>query len=288
MISEELRKRIVTGSILAGVFVVLDLLAIQFFAVRVLVAILGFAAIALCGYEVGRFTCRERKSLRIMMAILFVLPPLFVIGFGLGCDTLSARQSCLANGFAVGTAVAALFLLLTIFISARKEIAPMVEPLLTMVCGLVLIGLGGAAFVAVALLDRGGVLVGWLVAVVCSCDIAAYFVGRQIGGPKLAPAISPGKTVSGTIGGVVAAGIVGAFLHGLMSVESSLWISVASASTVAVAAQCGDLTKSLMKRIWNVKDSGTLLPGHGGVLDRIDGLLGGSLLLWASLLAGGL
>lgn len=288
MISEELRKRIVTGSALAAVFVVLDILALQFFAVRILIAILGFAAIALCGYEVGRFTCREHKSLRVMMAILFLLPPLFVIGFGLGCDTLSAKEVCVSNGFAVGTAVAALFLLLTIFISARKEITGMVEPLLTMVCGLVLIGLGGAAFVAIVLLDRGGVLVGWLVAVVCSCDIAAYFVGRRVGGPKLAPAISPGKTISGTIGGVVAAGIIGAFLHGLMSLESSLWISVASASAVAVAAQCGDLTKSLMKRIWNVKDSGTLLPGHGGVLDRVDGLLGGSLLLWASVLAGGL
>jgi phosphatidate cytidylyltransferase len=113
-------------------------------------------------------------------------------------------------------------------------------------------------------------LVFWLMLVTWSTDIFAYFAGRSIGGPKLAPRISPNKTWAGLIGGMVGAAVVGAvaaILFGLGPV-----FAVAGAP-LGLLAQLGDLYESKVKRRLGVKDSGSLLPGHGGVLDRVDGLL---------------
>jgi phosphatidate cytidylyltransferase len=109
----------------------------------------------------------------------------------------------------------------------------------------------------------------WALGLVWATDIGAYFAGRSIGGPKLAPRISPSKTWAGLAGGVMAALILGFLLHRF----GGLPIQLAAASGVlAVAAQLGDLLESHMKRRAGVKDSGTLLPGHGGVMDRLDGV----------------
>jgi phosphatidate cytidylyltransferase len=115
-----------------------------------------------------------------------------------------------------------------------------------------------------------------LFAVVWATDIAGYFVGRALGGPKLAPRISPGKTWSGAIGGTVFAVLAAlgvAVLAGLPRIVPVMVIAVA----LSVAAQAGDLMESAIKRHFNAKDAGTLIPGHGGVMDRLDGF-------WAALL----
>ena len=110
----------------------------------------------------------------------------------------------------------------------------------------------------------------WVFLVVWSTDIGAYFAGRAIGGPKLAPAISPNKTIAGLIGGVVAAALIaGAWASAVDLPRALLWL----APPLAVAAQAGDLFESGLKRRAGVKDSGTWLPGHGGLLDRLDGLV---------------
>ena len=110
-----------------------------------------------------------------------------------------------------------------------------------------------------------------LAAAVASCDITAYFVGRRIGGAKLAPSISPNKTCSGAIGGTVGAVAV------CLLVSSNSWLSpmeaVVGGICLAVLAQAGDLIESALKRRVGVKDSGSLIPGHGGFLDRFDGYL---------------
>lgn len=111
-----------------------------------------------------------------------------------------------------------------------------------------------------------------LFAIIWSADIGAYFAGRTFGRHRLAPRISPGKTWEGLIGGVILTLLVGGLLFPSVpfsiSLESWLFISVLT----ALAGVLGDLLESLMKRIAGVKDSGTLLPGHGGILDRIDSL----------------
>ena len=110
----------------------------------------------------------------------------------------------------------------------------------------------------------------WVFLVTWSTDIGAYFVGRSFGRRKLAPAISPGKTVEGLYGGIAAAGVIGgAWVHAMGLGQPLL----ALAPLLAIAAQAGDLFESWMKRRAGVKDSGSWLPGHGGVLDRLDGLV---------------
>ena len=117
-----------------------------------------------------------------------------------------------------------------------------------------------------------GVLVFWVFAVTWATDIFAYFAGRAIGGPKLAPRISPNKTWAGLIGGMAGAGLLGWRSPDWFEMEWSFhWMG----APMGLVAQLGDLYESWEKRRAGVKDSGTLLPGHGGVLDRLDGLLAG-------------
>ena len=120
--------------------------------------------------------------------------------------------------------------------------------------------------------DQGLVLLAFLFLVVWATDILAYFVGRKVGGPKLMPAISPKKTISGALGGVAGA-IVVAIAFALLLDDFSLPGSVALAIVLSVVSQCGDLFESWIKRRYRVKDSSNLIPGHGGFMDRVDGLV---------------
>jgi phosphatidate cytidylyltransferase len=122
----------------------------------------------------------------------------------------------------------------------------------------------------------GAVLVFFPLVVVWVCDTAAMFAGRTIGGPKLAPTISPGKTrvgaIAGLVGGVLVAPVFALWLFPAAGVSLSTVNAVAIALVLAVVGQLGDLVESLFKREAGVKDSSTLIPGHGGVLDRFDAL----------------
>lgn len=113
----------------------------------------------------------------------------------------------------------------------------------------------------------------YVIITVCATDIGAFFAGRQIGGPKLAPAISPNKTWAGLIGGMVSAAIAGGLCSLFAPYPESVLLSAALGASLAVVAQGGDLLESWMKRRAGVKDSGTLIPGHGGLLDRADGYI---------------
>jgi phosphatidate cytidylyltransferase len=120
--------------------------------------------------------------------------------------------------------------------------------------------------------EHGLAAVLYLFLAVWVTDIAAYAVGRSIGGPKLAPSISPGKTWSGLIGGVTCAGLAGAVFSWFVS-GASAWRLALLAIVLAVAAQLGDLYESSLKRRSGLKDASGLIPGHGGLLDRVDGLV---------------
>lgn len=136
--------------------------------------------------------------------------------------------------------------------------------------GLAYAGLPAVALVWLRALPWGFELVVWVLAVVIATDIFAYLAGRTIGGRKLAPRISPGKTWAGLAGGAISALIVGWLVAHLFALPG--WLGL-SGGLMAVLAQTGDLFESWLKRRAGVKDSGSLLPGHGGVMDRVDGLL---------------
>ena len=116
----------------------------------------------------------------------------------------------------------------------------------------------------------------FILAVVWATDIFAYFVGKSVGGPKLAPAISPNKTWSGFLGGVAFAVAAGAlvvwFYVGQGMLPGATWWFVPVAIVLSIVSQCGDLFESWVKRRSGAKDSGRIIPGHGGLMDRIDGL----------------
>ncbi|HVB17866.1 MAG TPA: phosphatidate cytidylyltransferase [Stellaceae bacterium] len=132
----------------------------------------------------------------------------------------------------------------------------------------------------------------WIFAVVWATDIGAYMAGRWLGGPRLAPRWSPRKTWAGLIGGIVCAALAGWGTAGALGISPMLPLVLVSAG-LAIVEQFGDLAESVAKRRFGVKDSSGLIPGHGGLLDRLDGLLavipavalltlfgGGSVLTW--------
>ncbi|RFP02029.1 phosphatidate cytidylyltransferase [Komagataeibacter xylinus] len=142
--------------------------------------------------------------------------------------------------------------------------------------GQVAIGCAGLSLLWLRYMSEPGAgVVLFLVACVALSDTGAYMAGRLFGGPKLAPRISPAKTWSGSIGGLCSAVLGGMLIAGLLpgALSGAVWRGAVFGALVAMAAQVGDLAESALKRARGVKDSGAILPGHGGLLDRFDGLL---------------
>jgi phosphatidate cytidylyltransferase len=166
-------------------------------------------------------------------------------------------------------------------VAAAAALLGLASRRLTMVGGFLYIAI--PAFALLVLNWVWFAIVFWVMLVTWATDIFAYFAGRSIGGAKLAPRISPNKTWAGLVGGVAGAAVVGAF--------TAIWFGLGSPFTWAggfmgVIAQAGDLYESWLKRRAGVKDSGTILPGHGGALDRLDGLLPVVVATLALLMAG--
>ena len=148
--------------------------------------------------------------------------------------------------------------------------------------GALYVGAAALAMIQVRLnYDMWGVLIAFLAPVI-AVDVGAYFAGRMIGGPKIAPSISPSKTWAGLIGGAIAAGLMcvlaeyldlgpGGFVYGVST--AAIGGAMLTGAAIAVIAQGGDFFESWMKRRAGVKDSSALIPGHGGVFDRVDGFL---------------
>lgn len=124
----------------------------------------------------------------------------------------------------------------------------------------------------------------WLIGAIWATDIAAYAVGRLVGGPRLAPTISPRKTWSGLIGGIAVAALWG-FVFAVWAGAKTPWLLCLLGAGAAVVAQAGDLGISFVKRRFGAKDASNLIPGHGGVLDRLDGMLTAAPALVALVLA---
>jgi phosphatidate cytidylyltransferase len=149
--------------------------------------------------------------------------------------------------------------------------------------GLLYAGLPTAGLIFLREQPAGVAYTLWTLAIVWATDIGAYFAGRAIGGAKLAPRLSPNKTWAGLFGGMAGALVVGAMLATVGGLPATCyWL----APLLAVLAQMGDLFESWLKRKAGVKDSGRLLPGHGGALDRLDGVVPVAVLV-AALVAGG-
>ncbi len=172
---------------------------------------------------------------------------------------------------ALGAAGGALVLLavITIAATARRRTPDRLLPFGVLYIGpaaVALVWLRGAP-------DHGFADVVILLLVIWATDIGAYAAGRAIGGPRLAPRISPGKTWSGSAGGLLAGMAVGVVAARLLGIGIAGWQAALLAGVIGCVGQAGDLLESLLKRRFEVKDSGHLIPGHGGLLDRLDAVL---------------
>jgi phosphatidate cytidylyltransferase len=212
---------------------------------------LTIAAVAIMAWEWARL-CRAGAfdlTGRLVLAVVVLAVLVAATGF---------------VGAALAVSVAGAGLVLGISL-ARNEPAP----------NLTAVGVLWLAVPCIALLwlarESGSGIVLWILAVVWATDIGAYAVGRSLGGPKLAPRVSPGKTWSGLGGGILCAGVAG-FITAKI-IEGPVLAMVLISAALAVVGQIGDLAESAAKRRFAVKDASALIPGHGGLLDRADALL---------------
>jgi phosphatidate cytidylyltransferase len=153
--------------------------------------------------------------------------------------------------------------------------------------GTAYIGVPLAALLALrSRIGDGALSVLFLFAVVWATDTGAYFVGRAVGGAPLAPTWSPRKTRSGALGGL-AAGLLAGFGAWIAGLAAGLWPILVLALVLSVAAEVGDLFESFLKRHFHRKDSGRIIPGHGGLFDRLDSLLTAAPVMALVMAAGG-
>jgi phosphatidate cytidylyltransferase len=192
----------------------------------------------------------------------------FAFGVLLASAVMLAEPSALLEY--LGTALMLCFCISLLF---RNKLAAKINPVILTLIGGFYIGYLTPFVVLLFQRPNGRAWIFWLLLVIMSGDTAAYFVGRRFGKRKLAPTLSPGKTVAGAWGylcGSVFAGMAGVALIG----DRISWIEIIMLSLLlAIFGQLGDLFESWLKRIAAVKDSGHLLPGHGGLLDRLDSLI---------------
>lgn len=243
----ELGRRIVSGIVLAAV--VLASVWYGGSAFRVVVAV----AAALIYYEWSNIVSAPRTSPAInVFGWSAVIAAAILLALGLGRE-------------AVLLAVAAGLAALVWEWAAGRRVWIGLGVLYAVLPAVALAAIRGETFAGLA-----AVLV--VFSVVWATDIGAYFFGRSIGGAKLAPRISPSKTWSGAIGGTLAGVVAGTLVAFACGIGTSLWIPLFSLF-LSFLSQIGDLFESWVKRCFGVKDSSHLIPGHGGIMDRVDGLV---------------
>jgi phosphatidate cytidylyltransferase len=243
-----LRQRIVSALVLAPIG-----LAAAWFGPPLLSVVVVVAA-GLMAWEWGRL-CRIAPaggSLIIVAVVAVVV--VGVVAAALGLPRLALVIAALGSA-AIG-------------VLSRGGFAAMLVG-----CGMLWIALPSIALIWLALDPRAGwATTIWLFAVVWATDIGAFAAGRSFGGPRLAPRVSPNKTWAGLCGGIVCAAAVGG-AAGILLASPPVVPLVLLSGALAVVAQAGDLLESIAKRHFRVKDSSGLIPGHGGLLDRLDGML---------------
>jgi phosphatidate cytidylyltransferase len=213
--------------------------------------------------------------------------PLSVVGY------VGSAAVCMAQAAGVFTplnptlAMLILLILLTMAFGLRStlDLKQYVGAVSATLLGIIYVGLGLSCLIPLRHSDpvEGRRLLFFLFLVIWAGDICAFFVGRTLGRHLLFPRVSPKKTVEGGIGGLVGSLLVGlAYAHWFWQ-TANLKTVILLAALIAVAGQVGDFAESAMKRAADLKDSGAILPGHGGLLDRIDSLLFGTPALWLAI-----
>lgn len=249
-----LKQRLITAVVLASL-----LLWALFSEQKLYWQILINAAILIGFWEWLRFCAISHKGLQACAFIVFI-----------------GTSFILQNGFVAITLVATLACIgwLVLFVFTMTDILNVLHNRwVKLLIGIMLLATSGLLVIEFKNIDHGIYWVLGFMAAVFAADIGAYFVGRRFGKTKLAPSVSPGKTVEGFLGGLVfSVALATPLLFNYFSPQAAVLLLVAVVVTVVVSV-LGDLFESKQKRYAGLKDSSQILPGHGGVLDRIDSLL---------------
>ena len=291
----DLRRRVESAGILILGSLGIGTAAYYFCLGKFILVALVVAALTICSWEFATICGVSSRGLRARFRVgyfaLITFTPLLTASFivqalfrspvcGLQLELLAAMAIAL-----VSFVISFIGAILLIVVEGRSDLDEATQVSRELPIGIFLIGLCGALIVILCGQQSSPRLMLWLLLVVCFNDAAAYFVGSKLKGPRLAEAISPKKTFSGAIGGSAGGVLVGLISYKLIPGETSFVQAVLLSSGLVLAAQIGDLAKSYIKRLHAVKDSGNIIPGHGGVLDRVDGILAAGALLSAWMLA---
>jgi len=199
-------------------------------------------------------------------------PPLAILGYATGLSIIWAAYSDSAAFILVIIAIN--FLLSGFFLLPRFKTEPaIVDAVAIQIQGMVYIPVLIASLIRIRNTDAGILWIFFLLAIVFAGDIGAYYAGSYLGRHKLCPSVSPKKTIEGSIGGLCANLLVGGVIKAMFLPLLPWPACMVMFLLIGAAGQTGDLYESALKRSVQIKDSGTLLPGHGGMLDRIDALL---------------
>ena len=276
-----LRQRVITALVMVGLF----LAAVVFLSISALAVVLGLLVLA-GGWEWSRLAGWESGLARALF--VFVLAATLV-ALGIHCQLLAepSRElvqpvlglACLWWSFAL------------LWVKSYPGSAMMwSNRFMRSLMGLLILAPAWAAAVYLLSYPMGGMLMVLMVLIVAAADIGAYFAGKALGKHKLAPEVSPAKTWEGFWGGELAVAIIALLVWYFLPAQGA-HISLLTALTVALATSMasvvGDLSVSMVKRESGIKDSGSLLPGHGGVLDRLDSLCGAAPVFALGLLLAG-
>lgn len=249
-----MKQRLITGIIAGAFFLGLCTIGgLAYHTLIVLMALIGF-------YEFARMIKLSPfggTAIIGYLGVLYLTFPWQLLGIDRPLDTLPVLWIFM-------------FLLFTVTVTSKNQIP--ISQIAMVFLGLVYIGLG-FEYIAFTRITPDGHGLFWtllMLAAIWSSDAGAYFTGRQFGKHKLWPVISPNKTIEGAIGGIILSIVVSVLFallsDGLLGIGRAVLIGIAA----AVVGQMGDLIQSAYKRVYGIKDAGSLLPGHGGILDRCD------------------
>jgi len=275
-----LRDRVLTAS-----YMVVGALLLSFAAVKapyggVLCVAIIFGLVAMAVFEVVRLFAREPDTLHYRPVAGTLM---YLILFAPACVAAGSALSSVMQGeiwwrpLYLVQLISVVALLLALCIEGRSQIAGSSRFAERYLAAFLIVGVCAPALVLLSGLPRGlGVYVLWWIAGCAALnDISAYFVGRAFGVHRMAPALSPQKTVEGSVAGLVVGTLSGVLLWSVcIGHAESMWVRGVISLAVVIVAQASDLAKSYLKRIRGVKDMGAIFPGHGGVLDRFDAMIG--------------
>lgn len=247
-----MKQRIITGGI--GIIVLLFIVwlgGIPYSIFITLLATIGF-------YEYLKINKTKILSIEAILGILSVVIIVYTYNYLIEIEIMTIIIILLI-----------LYLLLMIF----KKNMITIENIGYYLLGVIYLGFSFAFMLETRLIDNGLYLTLFIFFITWASDSGAYFIGKKFGKKKLLPEISPKKTVEGSIGGIFFSIIVGLISNYYFNIDDNWFFIITIAILISIIGQFGDLIESALKRSKGVKDSGTILPGHGGILDRFDSLI---------------